>query len=355
MTRARKVGFEVLATLALLGACAGCGGVDDPEDESISDELEALSATKAPATPFNNAEQGHTNVCVTLKNGFAQLRYPDFSPTGYIITNDDLHYGAVDALCPEGTARLDHVDTLDVHDPLVPEYNGKLVFHRGGWGYQEYASVRYGFISLDDIAESPLPKPVGKVKPFAGNGVFCTAAKGSPREGHYEIAPKEIPEEMRYCHTKSSCNSDSTTNPYTSYGDPAQQGPCSSPTVPDGTPCHQTGVCKDRLCVPADGGEAPGFPIPQPQIHYTYLVWSWFNVTDGGVVRAILKPHDVFHRCDVPHIKLASVDASGNKNGWVKAIYGKTRQGGNWIYGWTVHSHRHGSEPVVYHLDKLGD
>ena len=69
------------------------------------------------------------------------------------------------------------------------------------------------------------------------------------------------------------------------------------------------------------------------------------------------RPHgEDFYRCtDVPPVRLASVADVETKvpTGWVEAVYGAIRTGnGDKLYGWLVSSHRHGSEPVVMHLER---
>ena len=72
----------------------------------------------------------------------------------------------------------------------------------------------------------------------------------------------------------------------------------------------------------------------------------------ADAVSRLLGDGQVFHRCDVPSIKLTSVTESGKSNGWVRAIYGKTWNGKDWIYGWTVHSHKlEGDSNVTYHVE----
>jgi hypothetical protein len=291
---------------SLLGA--GCSiEAPAPDDEGSADLTEALAKTGGYQGTFNRPGQGHAVVCVKLKNGSAELRYPDFTPTGYTLKTSDLDYPS-GGECPDGTARLDAREIIDTP-------NGRLYFHRGGYGYVGGGDVKYGHLWIADLA-----KHVDTTPSPAGNGKPCAAAKSGPNEGHYEIRPRALEPDMHYCKTNSSCDTPATTNGYSSYGDPAQQG------------SH------------AD-----------PNIHYTYLDWSWINVAGGGVVRAILPDGAVFHRCDVPAIKLATVTEHGKVNGWVKAIYGKTRQGSEWIYGWVVHSHRYEEGPVVYHVEKRPD
>jgi hypothetical protein len=101
----------------------------------------------------------------------------------------------------------------------------------------------------------------------------------------------------------------------------------------------------------------PGYEQGDPAVlgerhHYTYLVWSWVNVSGGGVVRTLLRPGQRFHRCNVYSIKEDAIDDQHNVNGWVQAVYGKTLYGENWIYGWTVYAHQAAGDPEpTYHLE----
>lgn len=289
--------------LPSITACSAAPG-SEVDDESTDQQAEAISTRGGYEGKFNRPNQGHASKCVKLKNGQAQLRFPDFSPTGYGLTKAMLD-AKPDGDCPDGYATIDAREILETDQ-------GRLFFFRGGYGYENAGNVKYGHLWIAD-----LDRHIDTVE-SVGNGAPCGAAQGGPNEGHYRIQVATIPGEMHYCKSNGDCNSAPETISYEGYGDPA-----------------------------FDQGKNP-----DPSIHYTYLVWSWINVPGGGVVRALLKNDDVFHRCDVPAIKLASVDDDGKKNGWVKAIYGKTAQGDQWIYGWTVHSHQRGNQPVIFHVKK---
>jgi hypothetical protein len=82
-------------------------------------------------------------------------------------------------------------------------------------------------------------------------------------------------------------------------------------------------------------------------------VWSWVNRVGGGISRTILQDGETFYPCNVHSITSHSKCKSGEScsDGWVKAIYGFTFQGGHRIYGWTVHSHKFEAQPAVMHLE----
>jgi hypothetical protein len=85
--------------------------------------------------------------------------------------------------------------------------------------------------------------------------------------------------------------------------------------------------------------------------HYQYLTWSWvgqvdwdsgadIGVSGGGAVRTILPRHEVVYRCDVASITARAWDGPSATNhvGRVTAVYVKSKMGGNWFYGWILHS-----------------
>lgn len=291
--------------LALSSGCAAVSAEteaeieEDIDGEDAGESAEALRARGGYVGKYNRGGQGHADVCVKLKHGEAELRYADFSPTGYKLRNEQLDLTS-SGRCPDGYVQLDAREMLK-----TPK--GRLVFHRGGYGYYNGTNVKYGHLWIAD-----LDRHVEVEKTPVGNGKACK------RTRRYRARVAPLPAEMHFCKTKGKCSTPELTNGYSSYGDPAQQG-----------------------------------SLADPNIHYTYLVWSWVNVAGGGVVRTLIEDGDRFDRCgSVPSIRLATVTDHGKKNGWVRAVYGGTKQAGKWIYGWTVHSHRFEKEKVVYHLER---
>jgi hypothetical protein len=52
-----------------------------------------------------------------------------------------------------------------------------------------------------------------------------------------------------------------------------------------------------------------------------------------------MKANDTFYPADVATININSIDAGGNVNGSVKAMYGSIWNGAQRVFGWAVHSH----------------
>lgn len=296
--------------LASLG-CFGLGCLAGTDGDAASDDpadYEAESIRGGYVGKYNQAGQGHADVCVRMKNDALDLRYADGTPTGFKLTKAMLKYdaGARSGVCKDGELRLDARELLQTKD-------GKhLAFHRGGYGYVNGGDVKYGHVWIGDVQDHVALEPE-----TAGNGAPCAASTNPATMGTYAIDVKPLPSEMNFCKTKGGCDTPELTNGYSSYGDPAAQG----------------------------SGAASG-------IHYSYLSWSWINVAGGGVVRAVLPEGQVVHRCDVPSIKLDSVREDGSKNGWVRAIYVRAAVGDQWVYGWIVHSHSY-EGTTVYHVKKM--
>lgn len=303
----------------------------DPGDAAIPDDL-ALEDTGAPqvdgysrdgdplpASVFNRAGQMHNDQCVHLDGDEVPLRHADFSETGYRLRTADLvrAFPLTDDddghLCADGEVQLDVRELLQTAD-------GRLVFHRGGHGYRDAGNVKYGHLWIADLAEHAevIPPPVP-------NGVPCLASTSPITAGRYLVRPTAIPPALHY-------------------------------------PKSDFEACVRENGVPAcnisyQGYGDPGYEQGDPEVlgerhHYTYLVWSWVNVGGGGVVRTLLRPGQRFYRCNVYSIKEDAIDDDGEVNGWVQAVYGKTLQAGNWIYGWTVYAHQAAGDPQpTYHLE----
>lgn len=308
-------------------AASGAGDAAIPDDLAMEDidapQVDGYSrgGDPLPASVFNRAGQMHNDQCVHLEDAEVPLRYADFSETGYVLrpaelrrdkplTDDDDGH-----LCRDGEVQLDVRELLETDE-------GRLVFHRGGNGYQDAGNVKYGHLWIGDLAEHAevIPPPVP-------NGVPCLASTSSITMGRYLVRPTAIPPALHY-------------------------------------PKSDFDACVRESGVPAcnisyQGYGDPGYEQGDPEVlgelqHYTYLVWSWVNVSGGGVVRTLLRPGQRFYRCNVYSIKEDSIDDDGDVNGWVQSVYGKTLQAGNWIYGWTVYAHQASGDPApTYHLEEF--
>ncbi len=245
-----------------------------------------------PAAKFNAPGQAHNNVFVAPRVDPVPLRYPDFSKTGFVLERSQLRYRPGKGT--DGCLRLDHHEVLSMP-------NGNLVFHRGGNGYLDPGNVKYGHIALHDLAD-PLPPPVPS---GGGRGAPSSAAGGPQFAPGYVVRVRQIPDAMLYKQPSDPpAGKSKAGSKWMHYADPASgQG--------------------DRH-----------------DIHYSVMTWSWLNVRQGGMNRALVREGQVVHRCDVEAITYPSWDRLGNPNREVVGIYVKTRQGGNWLYGWVLHSHR---------------
>jgi hypothetical protein len=288
--------------------------VDAPQVDGYSRGGDPLSSSA-----FNHGGQLHNDQCVHLKAAEVPLRYADFSETGYrlrpaelrrafpLTDDDDGH------LCADGEVQL------DVRE-ILPTDSGRLLFHRGGHGYQDAGNVKYGHLWIGDLADHAevIPPPVP-------NGVPCLASTSPITAGRYLVRPTAIPPELHY--------------PKSNFDDCVRD---------NGIP-----ACN----ISYQGYGDPGYQQGDPEVlgerhHYTYLVWSWVNVPGGGVVRTLLRPGHRFYRCNVYSIKKDAIGDDGQVNGWVQVVYGKTLQAGNWIYGWTVYAHQASGDPApTYHLE----
>jgi hypothetical protein len=309
--------------LVLVTACVvGSADEDDDSDTDVAEEQvdapDIIAASRpyspkgdpSPSSDFNKNGK-HNDQCVHLK-GVAQLRYADGTPTGYVLDPLKLKFNPerrpVDDSsgnpCPDGSVQL------DVQEHLVTG-GQRLLFHRGGFPYSPAGDVKYGHLLSTDLTSVP------SAKKTQGNGIECLASQNPATKGDFRIDPKTIPSVLSFrktaysaCVAKAKAKGDPLsvcTNGYESYGDP---------------------------------GYDQGNFATADRHHYTYLLWNFTNVAGGGVVRADLPPDQAFHRCNVKTIKQIAYTDDGKKEiGWVKAVYGKVSVGGNWLYGWIVHSH----------------
>jgi hypothetical protein len=309
-----------LIALLLAGACVG-----------------ASRPAPRPATsggyhgPFNNDDQGHADFCVRLTVDSAALRYPDGTPSGFVLSPGMLVPSRTNAVsCPD-TAMA----RLDAREIVVSAAGQPMLFHRGGWGFagnDPESAVHYGHLLVSELDTAGLrferdsttrrwvhaaTRPWTGAGQQHGNGSACVSLDPTPLTVHV----RSIPDDMRYLNSRQTA-----AIPYAIYGDPSED----------------LGPAADR---------ARG-------VKYTMLTWSWINTRGGGVARAIVADGTPFHPCaDVPVITLASVSDATSRTitGWVEARYGAIRAGdGALLYGWIVARHRHGSDPVVAHLSHDG-
>jgi hypothetical protein len=252
-----------------------------------------------PAALFNANGQLHALACVQLATSPADLRFGDgATATGFQVTNQ-LTFN--DGRCPDFTVRL------DLHE-LIPSTAGPLVFHRGGNGYSDEPNTKYGHLLTTDLA-APLPDPVPS---GGGRGAPCPVLAAEPA---YRVQVASIPAPMHYKHPDDLPSGSNSGSSFEHYGDPG-----------------------------ADQGT-------RTDIHYSYLLWSFLNVSGGGIVRTLLAPGQVVRACDVEPVTMDAYDRDGNVNGQVTARYVRTLAGTCPVYGWMAWTHTYapdGPAPVAH-------
>jgi hypothetical protein len=260
-------------------------------------------------------------------DGYVVPRKPSWNP------HTTVHSSCVDQ---PGTIRINLTEVIQPDVPGQPT----LYFHKGGQGYLP-TTVPYGHLDAGALA-SPLPDAR-----FSQDELDRWGAEPRNRRNHgagralrdttvtYEVQPRLVgPED----------------GPAWLYKDPSH--------YPDQS---LSGARYDKY------GDAGGKQGARDQ-QFAYLCWSWlrqdgmdghprFEVGGGGAVRALLRPGQVVHRCDVESITNSAWDRDGNVVGRVTAIYVQVPVAGVDLYGWIVHSH----QPLVegewddrrYHLTRI--
>lgn len=308
----------------------------------------ATATATASADTFNPANQKHNNRCVSLRDGLtdAPALFPDGNPTWFTWRTDatssplgpNLAYqGTPDPSqdkCNRGQVRI------DAHE-IVKANGRRFYFMRGGDNFardkQRYI-VKYGHIWIADLKSGTAP---ATSRLGGTGGQPCAASTNPATEAHYYLRVKGIDLGLKYKKQseikQQQKKKNKKANKYSTY--------------------QTYGNYPDR------DGDRTGAP-------HSYLLWTWMRKADdsrpnngGGMVRALIRDGQVFHRCDVASIRSSAFKEGGNRPiGWVKAVYGKISTGDQWLYGWVVDSHRRTAKddgtaiPVkqqvtVYHRD----
>ena len=297
--------------------------------EALSPQLEPGDASRTVTTYDSADDWNYPNdnyfACVTLKNSSAPMRHEDFSlvsSTGGYLVYDTLtykdSYDLEKGYCSPGQVRLDAKELLQTD-------SGRVYLHKGGGGYS-HNTVPYGHLWIADIASGTAPSPL-------------VPSSNPPEYG----APSAIPGTNSWDWTKRNGRGCASSGDYDYYMHIVEQG-SSDELPPDWQ--YKPNQTSSRYNKYADAGPEQGDGTE----HYAYLVWSWLTKGDGvttspggGMVRALIKDGQVFHRCAVNSIN-SKAYASGTSTevGRVTAIYGKTRASASapWVYGWVIHSHQ---------------
>jgi hypothetical protein len=325
--------FAACAGLGLLVSCA-----EDVPTTALPDEQATVTQQALDAADNWNYPNDNFFRCVSLKNPSAPLRYADFSPIsasgGYRVYNSWSYDGAYNletGFCQPGQVRL------DAHE-LLQTTQGRVYLHKGGQGYAQ-SRVPYGHLWIGDLLDGVTPQRPESEPPE--NGI-----------------PSAIPGTNSWDSTRRNGRGCTPTGTYNYRMHITAQGTAEELPATWQYKPYQTSSRYNKY---ADAGAEQS----EGTEHYAYLLWSWLHKGDGvttspggGMVRALIKEGQPFYRCGVESIdSIAYAPNSNTEVGRVTAIYGKTRasEGGPWVYGWTIHSHRAKKadgtyEPRVFHL-----
>lgn len=140
-----------LATSLLVVFVAGCAASADDATGDDDDAVAAASVDEAlrATDDYNHPNRGHNPQCVRPRAGLSEvtLYYANGGPAGYTIPVGALrHTSASDG--KTGELQLDPREAID-------SKIGTLYIHRGGYGYENAGSVKYGFVRLGDLASRP--------------------------------------------------------------------------------------------------------------------------------------------------------------------------------------------------------
>jgi hypothetical protein len=101
------------------------------------------------------------------------------------------------------------------------------------------------------------------------------------------------------------------------------------------------------------GARWSNYGDPGPQYgggaHYAYLLWNLPRTArgllpGGGIVEAILPAGLALALCPAEHLRLASFDVRGARNGFVDFVYARV---GDELYGWVLAGYRYGRRPYT--------
>ena len=190
---------------------------------------------------------------------------------------------------------------LDFHE-YVDSQVGRLVLHRGGFGFVDMYNVHYGHVRLGDLKDrigDPVPSGDGRGAPADAGALYKLHV--TPMIGDQYYKPNSI------------------GSIWATY---------------------------------ADIGGRFGGPA-----HYAPMCWSFLNVAGGGLVRSILADGaNVRLAANVKKVKMPSWSyQTGLQNGWVWGAY--VRASGLW--GWIVWGHQDADQygnpngPYIPHVEYL--
>lgn len=296
--------------------------------------LAAPAGATDSASAWNHPFTKH-DTCVKVKTSLTSdpyTRWADFNIVGenYRVPRNPSWTSTDEKTCAgmPGFVRIEATEEVQVTThPDQPH----LFFHKGGQGYDP-RTVPYGHFWLADIQSGYAPTP-------AFSGATLDTYGATPRDGNNHGAGRACP---------------ASTNPSTqaSYEIAAGEIAGQPAILPDDW-TYKFSETSARYSKYIDAGREQGYNGLNNNggQHYQYLTWSWvgqkdwdtgadIGVSGGGAVRTILPRHEIVDRCDVASITAKAWDGTNAEHeaGRVTAIYVRSKMGGNWFYGWILHS-----------------
>jgi hypothetical protein len=251
----------------------------------------------------NGDGQRHADVYVPPARDEIDLRYPDGTPTGFILAASELAYR--NGRGQDGCVRL------DFHE-RVASAAGDLAFARGGNGFVDAQNAKYGHVAVADLAADP-------GRPVPSGGGRGAEVKPDDRAGRHAVRVRSIPLDLHYKRPQDTRMGSNAGAKWMHYGDPG-----------------------------ADQGD-------RHDVHYSYLLWSFLDARGGGMVRALLREGQILWPCAIAPVELPAYDGEGNRNGSVTGRYVGTEVAGVPLYGWMAWSHRSGDEEPVAHAQPAAE
>lgn len=289
----------------------------------------APASATDPYTLWNHPYRKH-DTCAKLKDTTTKppIRFADTTATGYTAPNPSQWSASTDVVtCPQNSNQV----RLDLTEWLVASPSGThLYFHKGGQGYSP-STVPYGHIQLNDLAPN--------------QGLTGLLSKSTiDSRGADPVRPDSAADSTGFGAGRA-CTGD--YSPLTQYKVTTALGPPSNWVYRSG---DGTGSNYAKY---ANAGHVQG----NGTVSYQPLLWSWVGKWDWhgnlitspaigggdtsgyGAERTILQPGTVVTRCNVASLTTrAWIANSGTLAGRVTAVYVRTLVGGNWLYGWIMHS-----------------
>lgn len=297
--------------------------------------LAAPAAATDPASVWNQ-DYRKQHVCVKVKTSLTSdpfTRWADYNKVGdnYRVPRNPSWDPDPDEFTCQGLPGHVRLDRSEMVTVTTHPDQPRLYFHKGGQGYNP-VQVPYGHFWIGDIQTGTAPSAK-----FTGAELDAYGAE--PRDANGRGAGRACAK---------------STNPATAASYEIGAGEIDGePAILPHDWTYKPGKTSSRYDKYIDAGREQGYNGANYTggQHYQYLTWSWVGQEDwdtgayigaegGGAVRTILPRHEIVERCDIASITAKAWDgpSATHEAGRVTAIYVRSKMGGNWFYGWILHS-----------------